>query len=77
MVKWTTDGVSAATSDTDPSFAATFDGGRYLFNLPENATRTIIQTARGFTKSRAVFLTRTSTVTSAGLPGTPIATRTR
>lgn len=66
---WTARVLSQPSLDSDPSFVITFDDAKYLFNCPENTTRTVVQRKYGFNKYRGIFLTRISSETSAGLPG--------
>jgi ribonuclease Z len=66
---WTARVLSQPSLDSDPAFLVTFDDAKYLFNCPENTTRTVIQRKYGFNKYRGIFLSRVSSETSAGLPG--------
>lgn len=66
---WNASVISASTSDTDPAFLVTFGNAKYLFNAPENLTRTFIQRKIGLSKFRCIFLSQISTETSGGLQG--------
>lgn len=72
---WSTHVVSATTSDTNPSVVVTFDSGKYIFNVGENTTRTLLHAGSvgtgGWKRMRAVFLTQLTPERVSGLPGEP------
>ncbi|KAH9990962.1 hypothetical protein BJV74DRAFT_920412 [Russula compacta] len=68
-MNWSTSVYTTLSSDTEPSVVITFDSAKYIFNVGENTTRTILQSKRGWRKVKALFLTRLGTQRSSGVPG--------
>jgi hypothetical protein len=68
-MNWSTSVYTTLSSDTEPSIVITFESAKYIFNAGENTTRAILQSARGWKKVKAVFLTQLGTQRSSGVPG--------
>jgi ribonuclease Z len=66
---WKARVVSSVSADSDSAFQIVFGDAKYLFNCPENTTRAMLSRKFGFNKYKAIFLSRISSNTSAGLPG--------
>lgn len=71
-MSWSVEGITVATSDTEPSILVTFDEAKYLFNAGENLSRAWLQSPRGWRNTRTIFLTSTSSHRAGGIPGKPV-----
>ena len=68
-MNWSTSVVAAQSSDTEPTIFITFETAKYSFNMGENASRSLVQSRRGWKKVRGLFLTQVGTQRTSGLPG--------
>ncbi|KAI0317320.1 hypothetical protein OF83DRAFT_1083676 [Amylostereum chailletii] len=68
-MNWSSSTLATLSSDTEPSILITFENAKYIFNVPENTTRSVLQSRKGWRKLKGMFLTQAGTQRASGLPG--------
>lgn len=70
VAKWSTNVISALSSDTEPTIIITFENAKYIFNAGENTGRAWMQSRAHWRKMKALFFTQVGTQRMSGMPGT-------
>ena len=68
-MQWSTEVVSALSSDTEPAILVVFNDHKYMFNTSENTMRSFLQSGRLWRRTKCLFFTQSRVEKIGGLPG--------